>query len=111
MFKKLMGLIFGSSKGGSSACGCGCGCSGNSSSVRDLEGFVEYVVKALVDYPEEVIIETAETEEGAAIKIRCRKEDIGKIVGKRGKIIMSIRSLVSGAAGRQHKRVSVDVLD
>ena len=52
-----------------------------------------------------------ETSEGAAIKIRCRKEDIGKIVGKRGKIIMSIRSLVSGAAGRQHKRVSVDVLD
>ena len=110
MFKKLMGLIFGSSNN-SSSCSCGCGCSDASGSVRDLEGFVEYVVKALVDYPEEVTIETTETSEGAAIKIRCRKEDIGKIVGKRGKIIMSIRSLVSGAAGRQHKRVSVDVLD
>ena len=110
MFKKLMGLIFGSSKDKSCGCGCGCGkeLSGN---IRELEGFVEYVVKALVDYPEEVSIETTETNEGAAIKIRCRKEDIGKIVGKRGKIIMSIRSLVSGAAGRQRKRVSVDVLD
>ena len=110
MFKKLMGLIFGSSS--DKSCGCGCGCGKElSGSIRDLEGFVEYVVKALVDYPEEVNIETTETNEGAAIKIRCRKEDIGKIVGKRGKIIMSIRSLVSGAAGRQHKRVSVDVLD
>ena len=105
MFKKLFGFLFGSSGGGS----CGCGCA--SGSMHELEGFVEYVVKALVDYPEEVSIEMTETNEGAAIKIRCRKEDIGKIVGKRGKIIMSIRSLVSGAAGRQHKRVSVDVLD
>ena len=105
MFKKLFGLLFGSSDKSSCCCGC------QSGSVRDLEGFVEYVVKALVDYPDEVCIETTETDEGAAIKIRCRKEDIGKIVGKRGKIIMSIRSLVSGAAGRQHKRVSVDVLD
>jgi len=105
MFKKLFGFLFGSSGGGS----CGCGCA--SGSMHELEGFVEYVVKALVDYPEDVSIEMTETSEGAAIKIRCRKEDIGKIVGKRGKIIMSIRSLVSGAAGRQHKRVSVDVLD
>lgn len=109
MFKKLFGFLFGSSCSKSSSCTCGC--SHASGSIRELEGFVEYVVKALVDYPDEVVIETAETSEGAAIKIRCRKEDIGKIVGKRGKIIMSIRSLVSGAAGRQHKRVSVDVLD
>ena len=80
-------------------------------SLRDLESFVDYVVKSLVDKPEEVSIVTEDTPEGAAIKIRCCKEDIGKIVGKRGKTIMAIRSLVSGAAGRQRKRVSVDVLD
>ena len=80
-------------------------------SLRELEGFVDYVVKALVDYPDEVNVTTVENGEGASIQIRCRKEDIGKIVGKRGKTIMAIRSLVSGAAGRQRKRVSVDVLD
>ena len=80
-------------------------------SLRELEGFVDYVVKALVDYPDEVTVSTVENGEGASIQIRCRKEDIGKIVGKRGKTIMAIRSLVSGAAGRQRKRVSVDVLD
>lgn len=87
------------------------GAEASEGSLRELEGFVDYVVKALVDYPDEVNVETVENGEGASIQIRCRKEDIGKIVGKRGKTIMAIRSLVSGAAGRQRKRVSVDVLD
>ena len=82
-----------------------------SGDVREMEAFVEYVVKALVDKPEEVEITTVDGNEGATIQVRCCKDDIGKIVGKRGKTIMAIRSLVSGAAGRQHKRVSVDVLD
>ena len=80
-------------------------------SLHDLEGFVDYVVKALVDYPDEISISTTENTDGAAIQIRCRKSDIGKIVGKHGKTIMAIRSLVSGAAGRQGRRVSVEVLD
>ena len=105
MFEKLIQLFTGgkSSNGGASGSAGG--------SLRELEGFVDYVVKALVDYPDEVTVNTVENGEGASIQIRCRKEDIGKIVGKRGKTIMAIRSLVSGAAGRQRKRVSVDVLD
>ncbi len=108
MFKQLLKLFTG---GRSCCCSRGASVSGAGGSLRELEGFVDYVVKALVDYPDEVSVSTAENSEGAAIQIRCRKEDIGKIVGKRGKTIMAIRSLVSGAAGRQHKRVSVDVLD
>ena len=108
MFKQLLKLFTG---GGSCCCEKKVSSSGNGGSLGELEGFVDYVVKALVDYPDEVSVSTAENGEGVAIQIRCRKEDIGKIVGKRGKTIMAIRSLVSGAAGRQHKRVSVDVLD
>ena len=100
-FKRLFGGGGGCSSAGRSAEG----------SLRDLEGFVDYVVKALVDYPDEISISTSENPEGAAIQIRCRKSDIGKIVGKHGKTIMAIRSLVSGAAGRQGRRVSVEVLD
>ena len=103
MFKKLFGILVGGSGERSGAA--------NAGTLRDVEGFVEYVVKALVDFPEEVAITTVESQEGATIQIRCRKEDIGKIVGKHGKIIMAIRSLVSSAAGRQRKRISVDVLD
>lgn len=79
--------------------------------LRDLEGFVEYVARSLVDSPDAVKVTSSENSEGCTIRIDCRKEDIGKIVGKRGKTIMAIRSLVSGAAGRMRQRVSVEVVD
>jgi len=79
--------------------------------IRDLENFVDYVVRALVDYPDAVRVSSEIGKDSNIIKIDCKKEDIGKIVGKRGKTIMSIRSLVSGAAGRLQKRVTVEVVD
>ena len=107
MFKKLFGFLRGNN--------------GQAESVKkeapvnveagDLQGFVEYVVKSLVDHPEEMEIITEQNEDHCALRIRCHKDDRGKIIGKRGKTITAIRALVSGAAGRQHKRVSVDVLD
>ena len=106
MIKKLFGFLFGSKDEQAAAAK-----SSNAGTLRELESFVDYVVKSLVDNPDEVKLSTVETDEGATIQIRCNKEDIGKIVGKRGKTIMAIRSLVSGAAGRQRKRVSVDVMD
>ena len=77
----------------------------------DLAGFVEYVAKSLVDSPDDVHVTREDRDGGFLLKIDCRQEDIGKIVGKRGKTIMAIRSLVSGAAGRMHQRVSVEVVD
>ena len=104
MFGKLISFFTGGAKRTAAPASSG--------GVRDMESFVEYVVKSLVDKPEQVELATVDGEDGAVtIQIRCCKEDIGKIVGKHGKTIMAIRSLVSGAAGRQHKRVSVDVLD
>ena len=119
MLKALLKFLTGGGESESSAAGSccadkACSCkagSGNPGSLRDLEGFVDYVVRLLVDYPDEVNIKSEENDEGCTIQMTCRKEDIGKIVGKRGKTIMAIRSLVSGAAGRQRKRVSVEVLD
>ena len=82
-----------------------------SGELSELEHFVDYVVRALVDAPEEVHVTAEEGDESSVIKIVCRKDDIGKIVGKSGKTIMAIRSLVSSAAGRLRKRVSVEVVD
>jgi len=76
-----------------------------------LENFVDYVVRALVDFPDEVRVTSETGEDSSIIKIDCKKEDIGKIVGKKGKTIMAIRALVSGAAGRLQKKVSVEVND
>jgi len=80
-------------------------------SLAGLESFVLYVVRSLVDEPAEVKIATVERDKMSVIQITCVKKDIGKIIGKSGKTIAAIRSLVSGAAGRIGLRVTVDVLD
>ena len=107
MFKKLFGFLLGSN-GKSEKCKFEAPANVEAG---DLQGFVEFVVKSLVDHPEEMEVIPEQSEDHCALRIRCHKDDRGKIIGKRGKTITAIRALVSGAAGRQHKRVSVDVLD
>ena len=76
-----------------------------------LDAFVSYVVCALVKHPDEVQV-TAETDEqGLLIRIKCRQEEVGRIIGKSGKTIRAIRSLVKGAAARQNQKASVIVME
>ncbi|MDD2478380.1 MAG: KH domain-containing protein [Victivallaceae bacterium] len=84
---------------------------GSTGTLKDIENFVDYVVRALVDKPESVRIISDTEKDIKVIKIDCEKEDIGKVIGKNGKTITAIRSLASGAAGRLRERVSVEVVD
>jgi len=77
----------------------------------DLDNFVDYVVRALVDQPDSVRIQVEKLENSTVIKINCAKEDMGKVIGKNGKTIMAIRSLVSGAGGRLGQKFSVEVVE
>ncbi len=79
--------------------------------IQDLEMFVDYVVKALVDNKSEVSVNAEQLENAISIKIKCQKEEIGKVVGKKGRTIMAIRTLISGAAGRLQKRILVEVVE
>ena len=76
-----------------------------------LEDFVSFVSRSLVDNPEAVQVSTLEKDRLSVIQIRCEKRDIGKIVGKSGKTIAAIRTLISGAGGRIGLRMTVEVLD
>ncbi len=112
MFKSILKL-FGLSADQASGCGCKgtAACKPAERGLGDLENFVAFVAKSLVDYPDEVRVSSETGDERTVIKIDCRKEDIGKIVGKRGKTIMAIRSLASGAAGRLQQKITVEVVD
>ena len=83
--------------------------SGNA--LKDLEHFVDYVVRALVDEPDAVVIDSAPGERATVIQVKCAKDDIGKIIGKNGKTISAIRALVNGAGKRFDKEFTVEVLD
>ncbi len=99
--------------GGSSAKPATAGRAASAGGEPDLSGFVEFVVRALVDNPAAVKVTKEEGEHGLVIRIACEKSDIGKVIGKSGKTIASIRSLVHGAAGGRSsgRTVDVEVLD
>ena len=106
MIKKLLGLLTGKSQT-SSISGIPL-----DKEMGDVVAFVDYVVRALVDEPGLVKIEVEEDEKQVkVININCKKTDIGKIIGRNGKTIMAIRSLVTGAASRISHQVAVEVVD
>ena len=79
--------------------------------LENLRQFALYVAQALVDEPERVTAELVRKDAANVIMLSCEKKDTGKIIGKNGKIIASIRTLVSGAAGKSGLHATVDILD
>ena len=76
-----------------------------------FENFIRYVVCALVDQPEQVSLTKVQKADLTVLQIHCFKKDVGKIIGKSGKTISALRTLVKGAAARNGMRVTVDVMD
>ena len=68
---------------------------------------VEYLVKELVDCPQEVKV----TEENDVVKVSVAKSDMGKIRGRQGRIAKSIRAIVKAAAAKQGKKCSVEIIE
>ena len=75
-----------------------------------MKEVVEVIAKALVEHPEEVSVEETETERSIDIKLKVASNDIGKVIGKQGRIAKSIRAVVKAAASREDKKVIVDIL-
>ena len=76
-----------------------------------LQNFVRYMACSLVDHPDQVTLTTATKNDLTIIQIHCVKKDIGKLIGKSGKTITALRTLVSSAASHARQRVTVDVMD
>lgn len=77
-----------------------------------MKEFVEYLVKRLVKNPDEVSVEIkSDVDDGETIYVSVADSDIGKVIGRQGKIIMSIRTLVKAAATKQGKKYSVEIVD
>ncbi|SFA41888.1 RNA-binding protein (KH domain) [Parageobacillus thermantarcticus] len=78
-------------------------------SVVRMKPLIETIVQALVDHPEAVLVTSVEDEQTITYKLSVHKEDIGKVIGKQGRTIHAIRTVVYAAAARQPKRVIVQV--
>ena len=75
-----------------------------------MKDFVEFVAKGLVDKPEDVQVVEVEGEQGAVLELRVAKEDLGKVIGKQGRIAKALRTVVKAAATKENKKVVVEIV-
>ena len=76
-----------------------------------MKAFIEFVVKALVDFPDQVDIREVDGEKVVVYELRLNKIDIGKVIGKQGRTIQAWRLLVKGAGEKIGKRAMVEIIE
>ena len=79
-----------------------------------MENLVSFIAQSLVEHPEDVKVNRVEnTPEDITIELRVHQEDMGKVIGKQGRIAKSIRTVVKAAATKEgkHFRYSVDIVE
>jgi len=79
-------------------------------SVADTEALVRYVVTSLVDMPEAVSIERKDSDDSIAFEVTLDPSDVGKVIGRQGRIIKAIRTLARAAGSSDDKQVEVEIL-
>ncbi|HHU71593.1 MAG TPA: KH domain-containing protein [Clostridiales bacterium] len=75
-----------------------------------MKELVEIIAKSLVDHPDEVVVTETETDKAIVVELRVASDDMGKVIGKQGRIAKSIRTVVKAAATKDDKKVVVEIL-
>jgi hypothetical protein len=75
-----------------------------------LQNLIEYLVKALVDEPEQVSITEVPQEEATTYEVRVAPSDLGKVIGKQGRIANALRNVVKSIAMKDKRKVYVEII-
>ncbi len=75
-----------------------------------MKALVEFVTRSLVDHPEAVAVRVVENPHATTVEVQVSPEDVGKVIGRSGRVIKAIRQLARAAATRSGKRVNVEIL-
>jgi hypothetical protein len=76
-----------------------------------MKEFVETIVRRLVDHPEQISVSEVDTEMATVIELRVAKEDLGKVIGREGRIAKAIRVLLSASTSREQKKCVLEILE
>lgn len=74
-----------------------------------MKELVEVIASALVDNPSEVVVTETEAEEGIVLSLTVAPDDMGKVIGKQGRIAKAIRTVVRAAGSKGDKKIMVDI--
>lgn len=75
-----------------------------------MKELVEYIAKSLVDNPDAVTVNEIDGESSIILELKVASEDVGKVIGKQGRIAKAIRTVVKAAAVKHNKRVLVEII-
>ena len=75
-----------------------------------MKELVEVIAKSLVDYPDEVVVTQTENEKAIVLELRVAQSDMGKVIGKQGRIAKAIRAVVKAVASKEDKKVIVEIM-
>lgn len=77
-----------------------------------MKEFIEFIAKHLVDDPESVVVEeTIDQENKINLTLRVKQEDVGKVIGKKGKTAIAMRTLLTAVSAKEGKRAMLEILD
>ncbi|MDQ0217104.1 KH domain-containing protein [Peribacillus cavernae] len=74
-----------------------------------MKELIETIVSALVEYPEEVRVISREEDDKITFILSVNKEDMGKVIGKQGRVAKAIRTVVYAAGSSQHKKIYLEI--
>ena len=76
-----------------------------------MKQLVEVIAKSLVENPDEVVVTETEKDDAIVVELKVGPADMGKVIGKQGRIAKAIRSVVKAAAAKEDRKVIVDIAD
>ena len=79
--------------------------------MNDVKELIEYIAKAIVDKPEDVEVKGVEGENSTFIELKVAKDDIGKVIGNKGKTITALRTILNATRAQKDKRQVLEVLE
>jgi len=76
-----------------------------------MKELVEFIARALVDHPEDVQVNSVEGSQVTVLELRVHPDDLGKVIGRQGRIVQAIRTIVKAATVGTGERVNVEIVD
>jgi predicted RNA-binding protein YlqC (UPF0109 family) len=76
-----------------------------------MRNLIEFIAKALVDAPDAVEVQEFGDEEASIIKLKVSKDDLGKVIGKKGRTAKAMRTILSAAANKTSKRSTLEIIE
>jgi predicted RNA-binding protein YlqC (UPF0109 family) len=76
-----------------------------------MKELLKQMVQALVDHPEQIVISAVEGKQSLVLEIKVAKEDMGKVIGKKGRTAQAMRDILNAASGKLKKRTILEIIE